>query len=179
MFILLHCQVKEQTSKRLHPRWFMHRRLSHLPFQSLTNLLSLLILRCNVVYLNLIHFELNHLSKEYWNLSYFFYTWQIIEFLCTAKWPGSSKMTVVVILVFSDVQRNLSERYLPSHVLRWEFHNCILSAYWKQLSYSSSHLFCTAVLSLKTGTEWHWFSIFPCFVTKIAKLTNIQASEAA
>ncbi|KAH0847140.1 hypothetical protein HID58_090495 [Brassica napus] len=40
-------QVKEQTSKRLHPRWFMHRRLSHLPFQSLTNLLSLLILRCS------------------------------------------------------------------------------------------------------------------------------------
>ncbi|KAF2572385.1 hypothetical protein F2Q70_00005133 [Brassica cretica] len=71
---------------------------------------------------------------------------QIIEFLCTAKFTLSSKMTVGVILAAPGVPRNLSERYLPSHV----FH----------------------VMKLM-------LLLHSAFDMEMAKLTNIQASEAA
>ncbi|CAF1762126.1 BnaC09g32200D [Brassica napus] len=71
----------------------------------------------------------------------------------------SSKMTVGVILAAPGVPRNLSERYLPSHV----FHVMKLMLYRITLSVSDY-----------TDT-----ASFLAFDMEMAKLTNVQASEAA
>ena len=180
MFILLHCQVREQTSKCLHPRWFMHRRLSHLPFLSLANLLTLLILRCSVVYLNLIYFELNHLSTKYWNLSNFFYTWRIIDFLCTAKVTGIQQDDGWCYIGCSGYSKKLVRETLPSHVfhvmnpmLRPHSGKNFATVYFLHIE-SNCHIvpvtyfellsfLCKQVPSDTVCVRRHWYNIFPCF----------------